>query len=188
MSELPSKKLENAIRAFQEKKPLPKLDLTVYRTEDGSDLSTMERVVKSVPAPATDIPTDEQLFVPGITPKKPNLKFLKDHLFREGRLSEAQALYIINTATKIMMAEPNLLDIEAPVTLCGDIHGQYYDLMKLFEVGGDPESTRYLFLGDYVDRGYFSIECVLYLWALKIWHPHTIFFLRGNGELAIKKP
>ena len=75
---------------------------------------------------------------------------------------------LIELAGKIMKREPTLLRVHAPVIICGDVHGQWYDLMTLFEKGGNPAKTQYLFMGDYVDRGFFSSEIALYLFALKV--------------------
>ncbi|KAI3404645.1 CNA1 [Candida oxycetoniae] len=175
--------INNALNAIAKRTSAPpdkqhKKDLSVY-TLDGETYSTVDRAVKSVTPPASFKPSTEQVFLRN---GLPNCDFIKEHFFQEGRLQEDQAIKIIKQATQILTSEPNLLTVPAPVTVCGDVHGQYYDLMKLFEVGGDPKTTKYLFLGDYVDRGSFSIECLIYLYALKICHPNSFWMLRGNHE------
>lgn len=97
-------------------------------------------------------------------------------------LSETEVKQIVDLAKDVLSAESNVKPVRCPVTVSGDIHGQFHDLMELFRIGGSPPDTNYLFLGDYVDRGYFSVECVSLLLCLKVRYPERITILRGNHE------
>jgi len=82
----------------------------------------------------------------------------------------------------ILVEESNVQPVQSPVTVCGDIHGQYHDMLKLFDEGGQVPSTSYIFMGDFVDRGYNSLEVFTMLMLLKARWPAHITLLRGNHE------
>ena len=105
-----------------------------------------------------------------------------DDLFNCKYLPENEIKDLCSKIKEIYINEPNIQIVHSPVTICGDIHGQYHDLLELFKVGGYCPDTNYLFLGDYVDRGCFSVESVSLLFALKLKYPRRIFLLRGNHE------
>lgn len=121
------------------------------------------------------------------------------------QLSENEIRGLCIKSREIFLSQPILLELEAPLKICGtfrnliddylyfinvivqflgDIHGQYYDLLRLFEYGAFPPESNYLFLGDYVDRGKQSLETICLLLAYKIKYPENFFLLRGNHECA----
>jgi protein phosphatase len=114
-------------------------------------------------------------------PTDPDLKFIFDI---------DTVIELINRCIKVVEEQPMVLRVEAPVKVFGDIHGQYQDLMRFFDLysapiegpGGDIEGLDYIFLGDYVDRGTHSLETMCLLMALKIKYPNQIHLLRGNHE------
>mmetsp|Transcript_61101 Transcript_61101/g.169411 ORF Transcript_61101/g.169411 Transcript_61101/m.169411 type:complete len:306 (-) Transcript_61101:153-1070(-) len=108
--------------------------------------------------------------------KGPNYK---TQLPKEGELKA-----ICKMAGDIFMQQDPLLELEAPIKVVGDIHGQYHDLLRMFEFGGFPPESNYLFLGDYVDRGKQSLETIILLLVYKIKFPENFFMLRGNHECA----
>lgn len=91
---------------------------------------------------------------------------------------------VIEKAKHIFLEQPVLLELKAPIKVCGDIHGQFYDLLDLFDHAGKPGDVSYLFLGDYVDRGKNSIETMVLLLCFKIKYKDRFFLLRGNHESA----
>ncbi|KAJ2812980.1 serine/threonine protein phosphatase Pzh1 [Coemansia furcata] len=99
-------------------------------------------------------------------------------------LRNSEIIAVCQAAREVFLAQPTLLQLAAPVKITGDIHGQYTDLLRLFDKCGYPPHCNYLFLGDYVDRGKQSLETMLLLMCFKIKYPDNFFLLRGNHECA----
>ncbi|KAI0982822.1 hypothetical protein GJ496_011522 [Pomphorhynchus laevis] len=97
-------------------------------------------------------------------------------------LFEREMIFLCSKASEIFLHEDTLLELKAPLNICGDIHGQYSDLLEIFDICGSVPRRQYLFLGDYVDRGTNSLETICLLLALKIKFPNRIYLLRGNHE------
>eukprot|EP00036_Acanthoecidae_sp_10tr_P007853 CAMPEP_0182924916 /NCGR_PEP_ID=MMETSP0105_2-20130417/8001_1 /TAXON_ID=81532 ORGANISM="Acanthoeca-like sp., Strain 10tr" /NCGR_SAMPLE_ID=MMETSP0105_2 /ASSEMBLY_ACC=CAM_ASM_000205 /LENGTH=314 /DNA_ID=CAMNT_0025062737 /DNA_START=43 /DNA_END=987 /DNA_ORIENTATION=- len=89
---------------------------------------------------------------------------------------------LTDKVAEILLEEGNVQTVPTPTTVAGDIHGQFYDLEELFRTGGAPPATRYIFMGDFVDRGYYSLETFTRLMTLKAKFPDRIVLLRGNHE------
>ena len=124
----------------------------------------------------------DNLFIKGKSRTVVKWNYLFECMQADYLPTKEDAKAMIFAASKYFMAEPNLLYIQDPVTIVGDIHGQYYDMREIIRLGGSPKETKYLFMGDYVDRGAYGIEVVLALFGLKLNYPNTVFLLRGNHE------
>jgi len=105
-----------------------------------------------------------------------------DRLLNGHLLDESDVAEICTKAREIFSAESNVVPVKSPVTVVGDLHGQFADLLELMKIGGKAPDTNYLFLGDYVDRGYDSVETVCTVVAMKVRWPSRVFLLRGNHE------
>lgn len=103
-------------------------------------------------------------------------------LKKGGCLPERDLRLLCEKVKELLVEESNIQPVMAPVTICGDIHGQFYDLLELFRTGGEIPDSSYIFIGDFVDRGCNSVETFEYLLALKAKYPGNITLLRGNHE------
>ena len=150
------------------------------------DINKEERNNDNIEEENIDVDIDEIIKKLYPFENKPMSQRLKDEQIKlvseSNLLSEEELKYLCIKSMEIFMQESSFLELTAPIIICGDIHGQYRDLIRLFDFGGTPEKKQYLFLGDYVDRGKNSIECISLLLAYKIKFPKNIYLLRGNHE------
>ncbi|ODN96485.1 serine/threonine-protein phosphatase 6 catalytic subunit [Cryptococcus wingfieldii CBS 7118] len=104
------------------------------------------------------------------------------HLRKCNHLPERQMKLLCHRVRDLLMEESNVRLVQSPVTVCGDIHGQFWDVLEIFRQGGEVPETAYIFMGDFVDRGYYSLETLSLLLAYKARYPDKITLLRGNHE------
>lgn len=97
-------------------------------------------------------------------------------------LSQGDILYLCKNCIAVLESQPCLLELKSPITVVGDIHGNYFDMLRIFEAKGYPPETNFLFLGDYVDRGPYGLETFCLVMAFKIKFKDNFFILRGNHE------
>ncbi|KAI6180757.1 Serine/threonine-protein phosphatase [Aphelenchoides besseyi] len=97
-------------------------------------------------------------------------------------LPQHQMFQLCELLCRQLFKSSPLVSLQAPITVCGDIHGQFYDLQNLIRTAGDPKDNKYVFLGDYVDRGYYSLETLTYLFLILACYPQNVTLLRGNHE------
>ena len=100
-------------------------------------------------------------------------------------ISDNEVKELTIKAKEVLIEENNIVMMSSPVNIVGDIHGQFYDLVNMFNIIGPVVKTNYLFLGDYVNRGKFSIQVFLLLLCLKLKYPENVVLLRGNHESRI---
>lgn len=113
----------------------------------------------------------------------PLFRTILDKLLRFEIPTEEEAELICEAAIDLLIHEPNIRYVSSPVVVVGDLHGQYSDLIHIFQIGGTPSENAYVFLGDYVDRGDNSIESIFLLLVYKVIYPERITLLRGNHEV-----
>ena len=118
-----------------------------------------------------------------LTPTNSNTKSETDYIQKHNQpLSASEIIQLCDLTILSLKKEESMLLLKAPITIVGDIHGQYYDLIRIFENNGYPGHRSYLFLGDYVDRGAQGVEVFCLLMCFKILCPTHFHLLRGNHE------
>lgn len=179
----PRKQSKQKIRRKSSQKFLKQHETILTRSSTNSSSSSSPPLVPVNLKKSLDIDLDgciDRLLQIGMKKPQNTQRTLKDKL----PLSSQEIKVILAKSRSIFLDQPTLLRLSPSVKIVGDIHGQFHDLIRIFNSCGYPPYTNYLFLGDYVDRGYKSLETILLLLCYKIKYPENFFMLRGNHESA----